>query len=381
MKAIAYLLLLLMPASLSAGEGSIAFRDAFRAYVNLRRLEEKSRLTDLRSDLEDGARRTLMRKLDAELTEARIDFQAFLRVGEKELSPWEKSVVRSAGKPRLKGADKTALDFLSFAYGKTARAWTPAEWQCATEWFGSGVSDSFLKITFGMEEVASAPAPAGNTKTLLWINDPFSRYLTKDEAARAKALRDQETAELKHSGFQVQEVDVHPYARPDDQAEELRAELERRFQAGPAILVSSAHASAVLLHTLDLNPQLLARGEIRGWVNVNGKLFGDEEAARAPASISKADRQLVEARRELLPLRAERLERQMPLNPKFPIVNVVSISGKQRPGGNLRDSLVPEGKSLYFQGDDATRAVSGALPYVESHAPSGQRDFSNDSPI
>jgi hypothetical protein len=380
MKAFTLLTALLFTLPAFGAEGSGAFRDAFHAYVNLRRLEEKSQIAERRPDLEEGERINQARKLAAEITSARIDFQAFLRPGDTELSPWEQSVLKLAGASRLAASDKTALDFLSTAYPKAATAWSPAEWQCAADWFGTGVTDSFLKITFHMEEAIAGPGRAGAVNKVLWITDPAGLSVNKAEAASHKAKRAGAISLLKQKGFIVKEIEIHPFTRFDDQAEELLSALERSLKDAPSVVVSGGNASAVLLHTFDLNPRLLGDPAIRGWINVNGKLFSEAQTERAPASITKADRQAAEARRELLPLREERLERQMALSPKFPVVNLVSFGGQFRPGPSVRDSLVPEGKSLYLQNSDAVEALGAALPFIEGRAPpAGQRDIASDS--
>ena len=367
-------LLLLHPCCpLWAGEGSQAFRDAFRSYVNIRRLEEKSRIAGERVDLEEGARQALTQKVAAELTEAKIDFQAFLQPGSKEFSSWERSILKNAGTPKAKGADKISLDFLFRHYPAAAGQWSPMEWQCAGEWFGKETEDSFLKTTFAMEELPKNAVLEKADEAVVWVTDPFTQFLAKDEAAQDKARRRAVKAQLETQGYTVEELEVRAYTPLDDQAEELRFALTQRLQDGPVILVSTGYGSAVLLRTLDLNPELLMKGSILGWVNVNGKLFG-EPSGRKPASASKADRQLVDARHDLVLLREERLDRATPLSPKFPMLNLVTFAGGQRPGPSLRDSLLPEGKTVYVKKGDAIGALQSALPALKRRAPAGQRD-------
>ncbi|MGZ3651150.1 MAG: hypothetical protein ACXWR1_20555 [Bdellovibrionota bacterium] len=366
-------LLLLLPSPAQAGEGSQAFRDAFRSYVKIRTLEEKAKIAEERHDLEEGARLKLTRSVAAELTEARIDFQAFQQPGFSEFSAWEKAVVRGAGPKNA--ADKTALDFLTKYYSAAAPAWSPVEWQCAGEWFGTETEDSFLKIVFSMEELSRETPKTAASERVLWIVDPFERFLPKAEAARVKAQQSAAEAKLKGLGYAPEFLEVHAFTRLEDQAESLRFSLTERLSRGSVTLVSSGHASAVLLRTLDLNPALLSNEAILGWVNVNGRLFGDATAAtRVPSSISKADRQLLDAKQELAVLREERLGRQTPLSPKFPVVNLVSLAGNQRPAASLRDSLLPEGKTFYLRNADGIGALGSALPALGHRAPSGQRD-------
>lgn len=374
--------LLLLPTATFADAGSVSFRDAFRAYAKVRELEEKSRITNGRTDLEQGQRLDLSHKIAADLSAARIDFQAFLRPAEKGLSAWEREVLRNAGSGKAHAAlDKAGLDFLSQAYGAKAKSWSPLEWETAGDWFGKATEDAFLKVVFGMEALPASPGRAAGVTNLVWLSDPLSRYLSKDDADRLKAGRAAAKNRLEKQGFVVEDLEIGAFTRLDEQAEELHLTLAQRIEDGPAFtIVSSGYASAVLLRALDLNPGLLVNPSIHGWVNVNGQLFGEgAPISRAPASLSKADRPLHDAWHELLLLRQERLAAQPPLGAKFPVLNLVTLSGAHRPGPNLRDSLLPEGKSVYVPSGDAIDSLRSALPLLQPRAPAGQRDVAGDA--
>jgi hypothetical protein len=380
-----YGILLLLPVtSRAGGSSSISFRDAFRAYVKMRQLEEKSRIADRRHDIEEGARLELKSKLTSDLTEARIDFQAFLMPGEKGLSDWERQTLRKVGGAKDASPDKAGLDFLSSAYAAKAARWTPLEWQCAAEWFGHPTADAFLKSVFAMDELpADAPAPNGK-RTVVWVADPLQRFMAKDQASKVTAGRASLRNQLEKQGYVVEDLEVGAFTRLDEQAEDLHLALAQKITDGtPFTLVSSGYASALLLRTLDLNPGLLSSNVIEGWVNVNGQLFGgdDEALSRGPATASRADRQLHDTRHELLLLREERLGPQTPLGAKFPVLNLVTFSGAHRPGANLRDSILPDGRTVYIPSGDGEAHLRRALPALGRHAPSGQRDSSDDSDL
>jgi len=274
------------------------------------------------------------------------------------------------------GVDKAGLDFLSRAFGEVAtRSWTPLEWQCANEWFGRATGDAFLKIAFAMEELPAraTTAPPG---ALLWIADPLARFAAKDEIAHGAAVHAQVKNQLEKEGYSIQDLDIGAYTRLDEQAEELHLALARRIDEGkPFTLVSSGYASAVLYRTLDLNPGFLSNPSVLGWVNVNGQLFGDDHTiSRGPASASKADRPLHEVRHEQLLLREERLGPQTPLGARFPVINLVTLSGTHRPASSLRDSVLPEGRTVYLRDGDGIARLRDALPALIRRAPAGQRD-------
>ena len=178
-----------------------------------------------------------------------------------------------------------------------------------------------------------------------------------------KAREDTVKAQLRAQGYQSEDLEIEFFSRFDDQAEALHLALKQRLEKGPFALITAGHGSAVFLHALDLNPSLLADPGILGWVNMNGKLFGDPLApTRAPASLTKADRQIEEAKHELLLLREGRTTKQTPLGAKFPVLNLVTMAGKNRPGVSLRDSILPEGKTLYQTHGDSLESLPYALP-------------------
>jgi hypothetical protein len=77
--------------------------------------------------------------------------------------------------------------------------------------------------------------------------------------------------------------------------------------------------------------------------------------------VTAADRQNLDVRQEFLRLQQERLERQTPLGAKFPVLNVVGSSGGAR---NLRESVVPEGGTLFVKNAGGLPGIEAALPFI-----------------
>ena len=351
-----------------AEEFSPAFRDSFLTFSRMRQLEDRAAGLRDRKDLEEEERRLHLDQLKAELTAARIDFHAAAR--DKTLSPWERKILNRASHVSSPALDPTALQFLTETYLPSAKTWSPAEWQYAGEWFGKGTEDAFFRLVFSVEKLPpESPNPASEA-VLVWIQDPFEKLLPKDELSHRKAERNAASARLQRLGISVEELGLEMYSRIDDQAEAVHLALTSRLEKGPVILLSSDHGSAVLLRALDLNPGLLGHSGIRGWINLNGKLFGDEAlTSRSPASLTKADQQLADAKREFHILRDERFSRQAPMSTKFPVLNLLSAGGPRRPGVHLRDSILPEAKTMFIEAGDVPAALGAALPaLIQSYA-------------
>jgi hypothetical protein len=311
-----------------------------------------------------------MQKIAAVLSEARIDFQAFLQPGTKGLSSWQLEILKKAGSQKgATAVDRAGLDFLNRTYGSKAKAWAPVEWEVVGDWFGRPTEDSFLKSIFSMDSVPATPPTAGPPRAFVWVTDPLSRYLSKSELDRANLEHERVKKNLAKQGISVEDVEVAAFSSLDEQAEGLHLALAKRLTAGtPFFLVSSGYASAVLNRTLDLNPLLLRSSPIKGWVNVNGQLFGEEcKSIRGLASISRADQPLSDTKRELALLREGRLSPQAPLGAGFPILNLVTLEGDHRPGGDIRDSLMPEGKTLFVPTGDGFGALGSVIPQLETN--------------
>ncbi len=365
----AFIVLLCRPASAA----STAFTDAFHAYVQIRQLEEEEHMLPLRAELDAEASQAEGSRLAGKLTEARIAFHSVLQFDPLELSPWELATLKRMDRPHPKKpapSEANSLANLSESF-PNARKFSPLEWQAFGEWFGISMQDTFLKQTFAISAApAREPAAVKNTR-LLWVDDPFSRLIPKNEIARWKAERSATLAQLQKQGYATEEITLSSFARINDQAEDLQLSLEKYMEAGPFLLLSSGHGSAVVMKTLDLHPAMLSKKEILGWLNLNGQLFGQtmESTFRKPAAETKADRQTAEARHELMLLSRERAEHRLPLPAKFPIVNLVSFGGKSRPAMNLRESLIPEGKSFFLSDGNSLRAIQALLGEGNGHTP------------
>lgn len=318
-------------------------QDDFRSQLEVRKLEERFALSSAREDYEPGAKEIELQKISNELTQARIERNGYID---------ERGASRGLASASPPPAHK---------------AFSVFEWQVLAELYGKDKQEELLRGTFGVD---SLPAASPGREAVLWITSPSFPILPRVEAAREKAGRDETTRRLKALGYKVEELGTSPFTRMEDLAEDLQQKLRARLAAGPALLLTQGGASAVLFHTIDLYPALAQQGEILGWVNVNGRLFGKEPGKRAPASkgkaITAADRQEAEVRDQELRLRTERLERQAPLGVKFPVLNLVTLTGKYRPAGNLREAIVPEGRTLFLRDGSGLREVSTALPALRN---------------
>lgn len=355
-----------------ASAGSTTFQDSFRAFLDMRKLEEQTSLLAARTDLEPEAMRTQLQALSARLTQARIDFHSILPEEQSDTSPWELQVLRRLEKNKAakepKTADPEALAFLKEAY-PTASSLSAFEWQVISEFFGTATQRDFLDSTFAIHAEPAATKEKTGKRFAVWVNTPAFPILSKQDQARQKSERAIADRKLAALGYQTEEINVSPFIRMEDQAEDLQKLLKSRLKIGEFVLLSHGAASAVLFRAFDLYPDLLAREEILGWVNMNGKLFGiaHDTSVRKPASLKKisaADRQELDVRQEFLRLRQERLERQAPLGAKFPVLNVVTMGGAYRPAANLRESMVPEGKTLFLRGGNDFSGIEAALPFI-----------------
>jgi hypothetical protein len=326
-------------------------KDDFRSQLAIRVLEEKLALSAAREDFEPGAKAAALQDLSAQLTQAKIERNGYLNEG--------------GGKRKLASISP---DELSTAYPGN-KTYSVFEWQVMAEHYGQPRQEEMLKRTFGLESLAPGEKGSGR---VLWITSPSFPILSRAEQEKEKAERTKAMTRLRALGYEVEELATSPFIRMEDLADDLQKHLRPRLETGtPIFLISQGGASSVLLHTFDLYPELVSRAEILGWVNVNGRLYGTEPTKpRGPASLVKkpsaADRLLVETRNEELRLREERLERAAPLGAKFPVLNLITLSGSHRPATNLRESIVPEGKAYFLKAGSGLQELGSALPYLRN---------------
>lgn len=365
---ILYLVLALTSVHASA---SPAFKDAFYSYAEIRRLEEQTALLTARTSIDPEKKARELQSLYAKLTEARIDFHAVLPSGQANLSPWEKRVLEriSLKKPApIANLDQEALDFLQKEFPQ-ARKFSALQWQVVGELFGSPVQDTFLKTTFVLEQISSPAQAPEKKQNLVWITTPAFPILSKAEIEKQKSARALAAKSLRSHGYEVEEIAVNPFTNIEDQAEDLQKTLKRRLEKGSFLLLSSGNSSALVYRTLDLYPELMGQSELGGWLNLNGILYGEAPAqsGRKPASSgeSAADRLDLEVKQEILRMRQERTERHVPLSAKFPVVNLVTLGGKFRPNKNLRESLIPEGRTFFLPEGNPFQEIEAAVETLQ----------------
>jgi hypothetical protein len=368
-----WFLLLLAVFPLQALATPEAFSESFRAYVKVRGLEEEKALISERVDLDPKSRELRSQELGRQLMQARQYFKNSLQA--EQLSPWEKDRLEDmTALPMDKAAkmdkvDPTSLEFLAKAFPQPKQL-SPLAWKTLIDAFGPTTQRAFLRSTFQVEDLKPAPpAPGAKEITLLWISNPFERYLSKQEASSRKSAVSRAQQELKQAGYKVEQLELSPYGRLDDQAEELRSALDTRLEKGKVLLVSSEEGSAVLRHALDLNPRLLRDNSILGWINVNGRLFGHaiDRAPRNPASVNTKNtaRPQEEAERELHALHRESQLPPSPLGAGFPVMNLLESDAFNATGGWI-ESVEAEGRTLLAPPGTAEEALAMALPAISA---------------
>jgi len=347
------LFLALLPLEASA---SASFQDAFHAYVKVRQIEEKLAVTAQNSQLDPVDQVAALKDLRSNLTEAKIAFHGVGRSDQQELEKWEKSVLARVEKKKPAQKEIEALPFLTASF-PDAKKFSALEWLAVQEWFGQETQEEFLRHTFPMQELAHS-SPTKQQPKLVWVLDPFRRLLNPAERI--------EKADLEKFSASVTPVEISSFASVENQADELRHFILSK-SAEPFVLVSSGEASAVVNKMLDLYPALRGHEKVLGWVNVNGRLFGKktESTGRKLASVNtRADQFESEALLGLKLLHLESLERQPPLGPGFPILNLISTEQKFRPAPNLREAIVAEGAVHTVKKGPAWKALRDALPLL-----------------
>ncbi|MGZ3694435.1 MAG: hypothetical protein ACXWQO_09640 [Bdellovibrionota bacterium] len=371
----------LQPMARAQAKPSSSMQDAFYAYAKMRRLQHLNELLPF-ADEEEDAKLKEAQKLSAELSQARIDFYAIARSDQELLSAWEQGVLKRLEKQGKapSAIDKDALDFLSSAFPK-AKSFTLVEWEIVREWFGKKTEEAFLKTTFAARELPAKNAiPKGDGATVLWV----STY-SPENSLTEKAGQKNETLRLKKSlieaGYKFEILELSPFARADDQATELVQAISQRKDE-PVILVSENKAGAVIYRALDILPGLRKNTKITGWVNLNGYLFGEApDVKRAPASLASDPiaASTAEGKIESYRLYRENIEQTPPLVKGFPILNVISLEGKNRRTSSLRESVVPDGSTWLAPAGTPTLALPSALSLFGQGTDAGLRDSISDS--
>lgn len=328
-----FCLLCLAPPSARA---TASLRDAFHAQAAVKSAEEESRLLRaLEADSKEAE------QAEARLTEARIRYHSIRQVDAEDLEPWQRELLDGKKIARGPHPNPQHLSFLQ-TYLPEARQFSAFEWQLVEQWFGNPTQEAFLRWAFAADEVAQEESK--EDPPLLWIQNSH-RIMGSAAVAEEAAMKALGAEPLRLSAF----------ARIEEQAEELRRQLVER--SGSALLVSSGEASAVVLKMLDLHPGIRQNPHLLGWINVDGKLYG-ESSARAPASSANANIEAEQRRR----LRRDAIERPTPLIDGFPIVNLVSTDKNHRPGRDLRPCLVPDGSTKIVSKGSAWKALRRSWP-------------------
>lgn len=360
-------LLFTLPGAALAGS---SFEDAFKKYLEVRSLEHELKGIEFR-ETDELTRAEKRRELAAAVTEKRIEFQAILRADMHEFTPWQLKVLarlntkntrRLASLDAPSDLDKNAVDYLSAAY-PDAKKLSVIEWQAIGEWFGPRTQEAFLRIGFAMEK---APRGTGKQETppVVLVQSPFQRITTAAGTAKYRAnerwLKSTEAslAQLKQAGIKPVVLEVSAFNKIEEQAGELARNLKEKFPDG-FVLVSAGDASAIVNKALDLHPELRQSERVLGWLNLNGRLYGlpampvDEKKKNPLNSMERA------AAAEMYRLNQEILAPTTPLGDGFPIVNLVATEGESRPAANLRESLVPDGRTFFTEKNDpsATREL------------------------
>jgi hypothetical protein len=363
-----------------SAEASTPFQDAFISYAKIRQLEYRLQLLPY-SGKEDAEIQADGQKISAELTAARIDFNAVARLDARDLTPWERLTLERIGKhhrPPTHGLNKEALDSLAQNFPH-ARFFTLTEWEVVRDWFGPETEAAFFKNTYAARSLPNV-ALNGNGETVLWV-----RTFANVDTLATRNSAPKQLAELKallgKSGYRLELLSISPFAKIDDQAAELLQALTLKKNAG-VILLTQADAGSLVYRALDIFPGLRKSESIKAWVNLNGRLYGEAPpATRAPASVSAdpVDESAATAKTESYRLFGDNILRSPPLVDGFPILNVVSLAGPYRLKNSPRESIVPEGSTWLAPPGDPYRSVPAALSLVAGSAQPGNfRDNVSD---
>lgn len=378
-------LVLLLLASLFSlhAEASTPFRDAFIAYSKMRRLEREQALLSY-AGIKEEKLPAAAQKLAADLTQARIHFYDLAHAEDKSFSAWQSARVLQVTKKKKASdlaVDKEGLDFLVAAFPQ-ANLFSLVDWESVNEWFGKKTEEAFFKVVFAARDLPKTPVNPGQEKRrVLWVRTVTLEDSLKQKTAAQKQMLEWQK-QLAKAGYALESLDITPFSSADDQATELVQALSQRNEE-KIVLFSQNQAGGVIYRALDLYPGLRKKAEIRGWVNLNGKLYGEAPAeTRAPASLAvdPVAASAAEAKADSYRVYRENLERSPPLVHGFPIVNLLSLDSAYRPKNNLRESIVPEGSTWLAPAGKPQNALPAALGLLDgTKADSGFRDLVSDS--
>jgi hypothetical protein len=329
------------------------FQEAFAAKADVHRLEQERLVLPFRFDLDEISKDEEGNRLRTQLLAAQERLREILAKDENSLQFAAKSKTEN---PSL--VDRLNREF------PNARKFDLAEWHTLRELFGEAAEDAFLRSTFALQKLDGTVHSRNSGGKLLWIRSPAALQAEEETIPSAQQL-EKWRAKLGKAGFTLEVVDLSPFPHLDDQAEELRHLLSERKDA--PILLSKGLSSAVVYRTLDLFPSTRKLENVRGWLNIDGNLFGQPPEPRAPAASDDPTQQLKEnVKAELHLLYREGLHAPTPLVDGFPIINV-STNSK----AGLRSGIVPDGSSWYLPNSNFESALPIALPLFGDHQQAG----------
>lgn len=337
----------------------------------MRRLEHELQLVDFRNDLEPSEREKERERVQQLLKRQKSQFQSFGRTVREN----------SARHPASLEVDKSALEFLHKRY-PTPKRLSALEWLVISEWYGPRTQEAFLKIAFSMQ--GSQASPAREQAELLWIQSPFQKLAAESTDTFRHFQRwlraSEKTKEFVNAtGMQTQSLDLSAFVKVDDQAEELFRLLKDRHKEG-MVVVTTGEASAIMHRAIDLHPEM-RDWEIAGWVNFNGRIYGLPAGPIRRQSTRDPVRDMEhEAISEFHRLHGETLLPPAPLGEGFPIVNLVSVQGEARPAANLRESIVPEGRSFLVESGKEAEAFRSTVLSVGREPASVRKADWKESP-
>lgn len=361
----AFLSILFILSGTSPARADSLFQEAFEAKAKLHRNHQEQLVLPFRFELDEITKTKNEEALKAEETRLQEHFAASLERTPR--SDWDKKFLRILrGQEKLETSlvNKEAVDHFTEEFPKI-KNFDLAEWELVGELFGPKTQAALVKLAFSLQELTVANAPKATTGgKVLWIRSAASFELDPSQKPDRKKTENWQKL-LAKQGFQLEVIDLNPFGHIDDQAEELRHILSER-QNNPAILLSFDLGSAVVYRALDLFPGMRKSELIQGWLNINGKLFGQAPDARRPASVDDPNERLkASAKAELHLLYREGLHRPTPLVPGFPIINVTTDYSEV----DLRNRIVGDGESWYVKNGAPDTALTLALPLFGNPAP------------
>ena len=364
---VVFVLSLILPAFGGEKEYS-QFRKIFAKYIELRALDDelsflKNQKNVVESQIENTQNQILAKRRDLN--------QGFLikyeNLSESEILAI--STIEKCIEKKICVADEKADLAKLFPESKGI---SPLEWQGIMEIFGNKAQQKFLSETFAIatEEnsaVINSNKLVGKSEKILFLDNSLRKLSLIEGGALSElkpylnAINPTEiVASLKAEGFDAELLSLSPFAKFDDQVEELYRILQNREEHFN--LVSAGETSAIVLRALDLYPSLRSLPSIKKWINMNGRLYGFSSSflesikGRTPASkqtISPLVDSEENIKKELHSLNKESRLAEPVLGPGFPIINLISGSKGNRFPNNLRESIVTKGNTLWTKSEDA----------------------------